>query len=101
MKGVRPFRLAMLTVATLAAAMLWMPMVLAISFPHPLAADPFLFMGVGRVWWSVQALCSLLTFALTAVAVMRRDFISIFGFASALIVFFGTPILLMAISWVF
>ena len=43
----------MLTVATLAAAMLWMPMVLAITFPHPSAADPFLFMGVGRVWWSV------------------------------------------------
>jgi hypothetical protein len=79
--------------------MLWMPTVAAILFPQPLAVDPFLLMG--RVWWSIQLLCSVLTFALTAVAVMRCDFVSIFGFASALSVFFGAPILLMAISRAF
>ena len=79
--------------------MLWIPVVAAIVSRQPLTVDPFLL--AGKAWWSIQLLCSVLTIALTAVAVMRRDFVSIFGFASALSVFFGIPILLMAISLVF
>jgi len=94
-KRTDPFRLLVLAVATLAASMLWMPAVAAVLSPQPLNFDPFLV--VGRVWWSVQLFCSVLTVALTVVAVMRGDFISIFGFASALSVFFGAPVLFIVL----
>ena len=99
MKRIRPFRLVVLVVATLSAGMLWAPAVAAIVLSPLLLVDPYLLMG--RIWWSIQLLCSVLTFALTAVAVMRRDFVSIFGFASVLSVYFGAQIFLMAIVRVF
>ena len=96
MKAIRPLRLGLLMAATCAAGMLWLPLLVGVAL-----GGPILISDLGRVWWSIQLLCSILTLALTAVAVMRCDFLSIYGFAASLSVYFGAPILWLVISQLF
>lgn len=81
MKGVHCLRISVLVLATYGAGLFWGSYLLAY-----LAKQPLLFYSIGELWpwwWGTIIVCLIVGLPLSAVSLMRRDFIGAFGLLSA------------------